>query len=131
MIELLTVMAVIAILIGLLVPALTLVRDFAKEIQQRSQFHAIDVGLELYKTELDTTVYPPSNENNLDLTHPVLGDDAGYYGGANKLAEAIVGLDSLGLHSSSRFRADGQSVRDDPTGPGQTPPAVLAGAQVR
>ena len=44
-VELLTVMGIIAILIGLLVPALTLVRDFAKNLEQNAQFHSVDVGL--------------------------------------------------------------------------------------
>jgi len=43
-VELLTVMAVIAVLIGLLIPALALVNKKAKTVQQRAQFHAIDVG---------------------------------------------------------------------------------------
>ena len=51
-VELLTVMGVIAVLIGLLIPALGLVKDNAKEIQQKAQFHGIDVGLEIFKNEL-------------------------------------------------------------------------------
>ena len=116
-VELLTVMGVIAILIGLLVPALNLVKDYSKEIQQRAQFHSLDVALEMYKTEFGS--YPPSGENELDAPDPTLGVDSGYYGGANKLAEAMVGLDSLGFHPTSAFRADGQAVRDE-----SVPPAV-------
>jgi len=108
-VELLTVMGVIAILISLLVPALALVRDFSKEIQQRAQFHSIEVGLEMYKTEFGG--YPPSNDNadplNLDLNDPTP------YGGANKLAEAMVGLDMLGFHPKSDFRSDGINIRHD------------------
>lgn len=114
-VELLTVMGVIAILISLLVPALTLVRDYSKEIQQMAQFHAIDVGLEMYKTEFGT--YPPSNDNadfhNESKRHP---NDSTPYTGANKLAEAMVGLDMLGFHPNSDFRADGQNIRDDGDG---------------
>jgi len=100
-VELLTVMSVIAILIGLLVPALNLVKDFAKEVQQQSQFHSIEVGLGLYKTEFGQ--YPPSNDNSLALNPP----DPTVYCGANKLAEAIVGMDYLGFHPNADFRADG------------------------
>jgi prepilin-type N-terminal cleavage/methylation domain-containing protein len=109
-VELLTVMGVIAILISLLVPALALVRDFSKEIQQKAQFHSIEVGLEMYKTEFGG--YPPSNDN-FDLYNPSKNDinDPTPYGGANKLAEAMVGLDMLGFHAKSDFRSDGINIR--------------------
>lgn len=101
-VELLTVMAVIAILIGLLIPALTLVRDNAKKLQQKAQFHSIDVGLELFKSEFGA--YPESKDNSVA---PVNTIDATPYCGANKLAEAMVGWDFLGFHPKSGFTADG------------------------
>ena len=111
-VELLTVMAVIAILIGLLVPALNLVKDYAKEIQQKAQFHAIGVGVELFKSEFG--MYPPSNDNDdlYDNTkdHPL---DPTPYGGAHKLAEAIVGWDLLGFHPKADFRSDGWNDVDN------------------
>jgi prepilin-type N-terminal cleavage/methylation domain-containing protein len=111
-VELLTVMAVIAILIGLLVPALHLVRESAKEIQQKAQFHGIGVGLELFNSEFG--INPPSNDN-LDLydggkSHPI---DSTPYGGAQKLAEAMVGYDLLGFHPKSDFRSDGMNDYDN------------------
>ncbi len=115
-IELLTVMAVIAILIGLLVPALGLVRDFAKEVQQQSQFHSIEVGLELFHKDMGS--YPESNENLYDTAPfpPTIGADTYAYSGANKLAEAMVGLDLLGFHPKSAFRADNQNIHEDLNG---------------
>jgi len=114
-VELLTVMGVIAILIGLLVPALTLVQDYAKEIQQRAQFHGIEVGIGMYETEFGS--YPESNDNDeeydVSKDHP---DDAVYYGGSQKLAEAMVGLDMIGFHPKSDFRSDGENWRDDGDG---------------
>ncbi len=101
-VELLTVMGVIAILIGLLVPALSMVKDYAKQVQQSAQFHSIEVGLDLYKAEFGA--YPPSNDNAID---PVNVDDDTPYCGANKLAEALVGQDFLGFHPNSDFRASG------------------------
>ena len=110
-VELLTVMSVIAILITLLVPALTLVRDFAKEIQQKAQFHSLEVGVEMFKTEFGS--YPESNDNDdpYDPTKDHLEDNTPY-GGANKLAEAMVGQDLLGFHPNSDFRSDGMNRRD-------------------
>ncbi|MBW8014859.1 MAG: hypothetical protein FVQ82_01610 [Planctomycetes bacterium] len=98
-VELLTVMAVIAILIGLLVPALGLVTDAAKDLQQKAQFHGIKVGLELFKTEFGE--YPESDDN---VNPPTSGTT---YTGANKLAEAMVGIDLMGFHPSSEFVEDG------------------------
>lgn len=103
-VELLTVMGIIAILIGLLAPALAMVKDYAKQVQQAAQFHSIEVGLDLYKTEFG--VYPPSNDNSVP---PVLTRDPTPYCGANKLAEAMVGLDFLGFHPNSEFRSTGQA----------------------
>lgn len=103
-VELLTVMGVIAVLIGLLVPALALVKDYSKRIQQRAQFHGIDVGLEIYKTEFGS--YPPSYDN-FDAVLPEHPIDTVPYCGANKLAEAMVGLDMLGFHPNADFRSDG------------------------
>lgn len=100
-VELLTVMAVIAVLIGLLIPALGLVKDHAKEIQQKAQFHGIDVGLEMFKSEFGD--YPDSFDNNFGL-NPLDSED---YCGAQKLAEALVGWDLLGFHPKSGFRPSG------------------------
>ncbi len=78
-VELLTVMAVIAILIALLAPALTLVRDAAKEVQQKAQFHSIDVGIGLYNGVEGS--YPPSSENALAPPPvPPMTSDLYYWG---------------------------------------------------
>ena len=87
-VELLTVMSIIIILIGMLVPALNQVRRFARKVEQKNQFHTIDVGLDLFHAEWDG--YPPSNEND-------------NYCGAMKLAEAMVGQDLMGFHPDSDF----------------------------
>ncbi|MEN8128559.1 MAG: type II secretion system protein, partial [Planctomycetota bacterium] len=101
-VELLTVMGVIAVLIGLMVPALALVKDYSKRIQQKSQFHGIDMGLQMYTTELGS--FPRSDDNSLIVPAPA--DPSGYCG-ANKLAEALVGSDLIGFHPNSDFRSDG------------------------
>jgi prepilin-type N-terminal cleavage/methylation domain-containing protein len=106
-VEMLTVMSIIAILIGLLIPALNQVKDYAKQVQQKSQFHSIDVALELFKTEFGT--YPESSDNVDPYNGNVKYTGAPAYCGANKLAEALVGLDYLGFHPNSDFRADGQN----------------------
>jgi type II secretory pathway pseudopilin PulG len=107
-VELLTVMGVIALLIGLLVPALNMVKDYSREIQQKAQFHSIDVGLEMFKN--DFGVYPESDDNSYRVpAHPI---DPTVYTGAQKLAEAMVGLDLLGFHPKSGFTASGLNDLD-------------------
>ncbi|MHC4105387.1 MAG: type II secretion system protein, partial [Planctomycetota bacterium] len=95
-IELLTVMSIIVILIGVLVPALNNVRRYAKKVKQLAQFNAINAAIELFSNENDG--YPPSGAL----------DGAGQpYSGAMKLCEAMMGRDLLGFHPDSVFRADG------------------------
>lgn len=71
--------------------------------QQMAQFHSIEVALQTFG--LDFGDYPPSSENLLDLDENP--PDPFAYGGAQKLAEAVIGWDLLGFHPKSRFRSDG------------------------
>ncbi|MBN1795854.1 MAG: hypothetical protein JW804_04210 [Sedimentisphaerales bacterium] len=100
-VELLTVMSVIIILIGLLVPALNEVRRYAQDVKQNAQLHSINIALELYEKEFEE--YPPSSRYDGD------GNPGSEYCGALKLAEAMVGQDLLGFHPDSLFRADFES----------------------
>jgi len=95
-IELLTVMSIIVVLIGVLVPALNNVRKYAKKVKQLAQFNSMQSAIELFSNENDG--YPPSGA--LDGTGQP-------YCGAMKLCEAMMGRDLLGFHPDSVFRADG------------------------
>jgi type II secretory pathway pseudopilin PulG len=95
-IELLTVMSIIVILIGLLVPALNMVKKYAWEVRQKAQFNSIDIAIELFNTEFSS--YPDSSER---------GPDGQLYCGAMKLCEAMMGQDLMGFHPDSIFRSDG------------------------
>jgi type II secretory pathway pseudopilin PulG len=100
-VELLTVMSIIVILISLLVPALNMVKRYARDVRQRAQFHSIGVALDLFHGEFDD--YPPSGAKdtaNVD------------YCGAMKLAEAMVGQDLLGFHTNSVFKSNGMDSSD-------------------
>lgn len=105
-VELLTVMSIIVILIGLLVPALNRVRIFAKEVKQKAQFHSIEAAIELFNNAFDG--YPESSA--VDWTDPTTGGNM--YCGAMKLCEAMMGQDMLGFHTNSRFEADGSALYD-------------------
>ena len=101
-IELLTVLSIIVILIGLLVPSLNRVRRYARLVKQKAQFHSIGIALDLFSAELTKLEeYPPSER---------LGGNNQPYCGAMKLAEAMVGQDLLGFHPDSAWRADGRDA---------------------
>lgn len=101
-IELLTVMSIIVVLIGLLVPALQQVRRYAMDVKQNAQLHSIEAALELFNTEYDE--YPDSGA--LDI-------EGNPYCGAMKLCESMMGQDLMGFHPDSRFLLDGTNGRTD------------------
>ena len=97
LIELLTVLAIVALLVGLLIPSLTMIRNNAKEAKQKTQL--TEIGLALTGFRNDYGDYPPSS-------YP---DPPGDYCGAQKLAEALLGLDLMGFHPDSHWQADGRN----------------------
>jgi prepilin-type N-terminal cleavage/methylation domain-containing protein len=99
LVELLAVLGIIAIVVALLIPAVTTVRKMAKETQQKAQITTIDLGLTAFKNDYGD--YPPSNWE-FSATGPA------DYCGAQKLCEALVGWDLLGFHPNSAWRADGK-----------------------
>ncbi len=104
-IELLTVMSIIVVLIGLLVPALNKVKRYAMDVSQQAQLHSIDTALELFISN-QSDDYPESKAQDVD---------GNPYGGAMKLSEAMMGQDLLGFHPESRFRLDGSDGRTNLT----------------
>lgn len=93
--EMLTALAVIAVLLALLIPALTMVQKKALVVKQRAQFHAIEVALEAFRS--DWGDYPPSEYSTKYGT----GSVASF-----RLAEALIGGDGLGFHPNSVFYQD-------------------------
>jgi prepilin-type N-terminal cleavage/methylation domain-containing protein len=95
--EILTVMVVITILVGVLIPALTMVHKIAKETQQKAQLSEINLALEAFKGDYGD--YPPSDFlNSADVD----------YCGAQMLSEALVGWDLMGFHPDSEWNGDGE-----------------------
>jgi type II secretory pathway pseudopilin PulG len=92
--ELLAVVAIIAILIGLLIPAVTMVKRKAKETQQAAQIKMIEYGLASFKADFGH--YPESFVEGSPATND-------FYGGAQKLAEALLGWDLRGFHEDSDY----------------------------
>lgn len=104
LVELLTTLAVIAVLLGLMIPALSQVQKTAANVKQKGQFNAIGVALEAFRA--DTGDYPPS-AFKMDISP--------YATASHNLAEAVVGRDGLGFHSRSQFRSDGKADIDGDT----------------
>lgn len=103
LVEILVVVGVIAILAGILLPAISMVRKAAREAKQRVQLTAIDLALATFKN--DHGDYPPSDHYTwLEDTRQMENSS-----GAQKLAEALLGWDLLGFHPDSGWRADGMN----------------------
>jgi len=100
-VELLTVMSIIILLLGLLVPSLQRVKRYAIKVEQVNQFHAIGIALEIFSAEWNQ--YPPSNAN-LDG-----------FCGCMKLCEAMVGLTCDGYMPYSFFDVSTDLPRYDST----------------
>jgi hypothetical protein len=69
-------------------------------VRQKAQFTTIEAGLEAFNTDFGD--YPDSSSSSGTSTPPFLP-----YCGAQKLAEAMVGLDGFGFHKDSVFGHDG------------------------
>lgn len=114
LVELLVVLAIIALLVGVLIPALSAVRNMAKETKQKGQLTTIALALTAFRSDYGD--YPPSAGWYYT---PAPGGPLDYCG-AQKLAEDILGWDLLGFHPGSVWHADGLDGAD---GPGTYDPA--------
>ena len=99
LVELLTVLVIIALMMGVLLPALNKVRNTAKEARQKVQFATIEQAIMAFKSDYGD--YPPSNFSGAVGT---------LYEGAQKLAEALVGWDLMGFHPKSAWTWDGKEL---------------------
>lgn len=103
LVEILVVVGIIAILTGMLLPAIGMVRKTAREAKQKVQFTAIDLALATFKNDYGSL--PPSDRYTwLRDTQQTENSS-----GAQKLAEALLGWDLLGFHPDSGWRADGMN----------------------
>jgi prepilin-type N-terminal cleavage/methylation domain-containing protein len=107
LIEVLVTLSIIAILVGLLVPALNMARDMAMNVVQQTQLRTIGTVLETFKDFSGYNDYPPSNNNVYGVN---TGSDN--YTGSQKLAEALIGMDGFGWHPDSAFATHGMEFLD-------------------
>ena len=95
LVELLTVLAVMSLLIGILIPSLRMVQITAQNAKQKMQLASIGQSLLAFRN--DYGEYPPSN---------AVATGGKYYCGAQKLAEALLGLDLLGCDKKTEWKGD-------------------------
>ncbi len=100
-VELLTSVTIIALLLGILLPSISMIRTKAKETAQKAQFATMDMALEAFKQDYGD--YPPS-----DMIEGVNPPGLPYCG-AQKLTEALLGWDLAGFHPKTVWRRDGCS----------------------
>lgn len=109
LVEILVVLAIIALLAGILIPAITAVKDAAKEAKQKAQFTAIDIGLTAFRNDYGD--YPSSGHTPPPSPpYPLRPVAGGVYCGAQRLSEALLGLDLLGFHPKSAWWWDGLDI---------------------
>jgi len=102
-VELLAALGIIALMVSLLIPALNVVRNKAKETKQKAQFMTINLALTAFKNDYGDY---PGSDWSLPTGAPGTSSD---YCGAQKLAEALLGWDLLGFHPKSDFRSHGRN----------------------
>jgi prepilin-type N-terminal cleavage/methylation domain-containing protein len=98
LVEIVTAIAIIAILAAILVPAFSLAMKTAMNVKQKGQFNSLNIALEAFRTDFGD--YPASYSPT---------DTLNVYGGAQRLAEAVIGFDGLGFHPRSIFSLYGTS----------------------
>ena len=97
LIELLVVISIIVLLIGILVPGMRGVTRLARNLKQKSHFHAIDIALEFFRDCYGD--YPDSAV----LPSPAAGSNL--VCGAQHLVEGVLGRDMKGFDPKSSWYA--------------------------
>ena len=100
LVELLVVVAIIALLVGILVPAVQQAQDMARDSVVLTQLHAIEVGLEMAKGDL--AQYPPS----VDTVMPKQG--------AELLCDYLLGRDLKGYDPTENYAGVAGEFRRGP-----------------
>ena len=107
LIELLVVIAIIALLMGILVPGMRAANKASKDLKQKSRFHSIEVGLELFQKDYGGNYPESSVVSNGGATCSIIG--------AQHLAEALVGRDIQGFDPQTTWCASSEETPGNDT----------------
>ncbi len=97
LVELLTVISIIALLMSILLPSLSKARDQAKKVKVQSQLDAIGKGLEMFRNDDKSGQYPDSQRGGDRITGLPGAATNMTLSGAHWLARAMVGADLQGI----------------------------------
>ena len=115
LIELLTVVAIISLLMGIMLPSLTRARNQAKSAKVAGMLNGIDKALEMFNNDFGQ--YPNSKQRE-DPISDFAGTGKNTLSGAHWLARALVGYDYRGVD------AQGLVMGELDTSAGATNPTV-------
>ena len=108
LIELLTVVAIIAMLVAMFGAGMSKVKIIQRNLQQKAAFKAMEVGVHLFSSDFGE--YPDSSQ---------VSDGSTVVTGAQRLAEALLGRDELGFHPKSKWHPQ-LDIAEPPPHPGLT-----------
>ncbi|NLX14330.1 MAG: hypothetical protein GXY44_11845 [Phycisphaerales bacterium] len=110
LVELLTVIGIISLLIGILLPSLSRARSQARRVAVAATIDAIGKGLEMFRNDFGQ--YPDS-QRRPDPIQWTVGDTYNQYlDGAHWLARALAGHDSLGVDAGGQVMKRSNAADD-------------------
>ena len=94
LIEVLVVVAIIAMLVAITVPAVQQAMDLARNATVKAQLHSLELGLDMFKSDrlAGNGSYPPSNDTNQPSKS-----------GAELLCDFLVGIDLKGFDPTGNY----------------------------
>ncbi len=118
LVEILVVVAIIGLLVAALLPAFSAAQAKAKMAAAKSQFSALDTGIEMFRAETDLgSSLPPSSSDNPDDRQKIAnpkrkkngngGQQDVKISGAHLLAHALIGADGTGTTGFRDLDRDG------------------------
>ncbi len=116
LVELLTVVGIISLLIGILLPSLSRARDQARRVKVAGTLSSIEKGLEMFHNDFGD--YPDSGERDDPVTDYAGATKQDELFGAHWLARAMLGHDLQGVDAAGLVLRNEYEIKVDPPGSG-------------